>query len=490
MTSTIKRLVLGCIAFSSFSMHAEQLELAPSIQLEECFVEGIKSKVQCGTYSVPENRNVPFTEQNKIDLNIVLLPKIKEESTELPVIFLAGGPGQAATELAGVMNRQLEQVRQYHDLLFVDQRGTGKSNPLECDPLDVDPFSYDDTVTDLQIEMRKCAKKLSGYHLPSYNSVDHIKDIEAVRVALGYEKFNVFGGSYGTRAGFTYLQQFPESINTAVLDSNAPLQMAIGLFGKSGERAFEMLVQDCKQTPQCNQAFPDLKQDYLSLIDTLKRGPIKIDMYHPLTGEPSTLVLTPTKVIAELRMLLYNLGSRVLLPYVVNRAANGDYRPLGAMIGRNADLDRVPGQIYSGLIMNIVCNEDIPRVTRAEAELNAQNYFDGDLFFNVMAESCEAWPRWYHKEEFNKPLETDVPVLLFSGDYDPVTPPSNGEMALQTLKNAKHVLIKQAAHVASFDQCIEPISEFVKSGSFEELDFECAEEQRKMLFLIDQNQIK
>ena len=494
MTSVLSRLGLLCAllgaSLSAMPLQANQPQKSPSLELEDCFVDGITSKVKCGTYAVAEDRSKPLSPDNKIDLNIVLLPKFKEESTELPVIFLAGGPGQAATELAGSMNQLLESVRQQHDILLVDQRGTGGSNALECETLDVDPLSYDDSVTDLKEEMAKCVAKLSDFHLPSYNSIDHIKDLEVVRAALGYKKVNIFGGSYGTRAGFTYLQQFPESINTAVLDSNAPLQLVIGLFGKSGERAFDMLVQDCKQTPACNSAFPNLKQDYLTLIDSLKEGPVSVDMYHPLTGEPSTLVLTPTKVINEIRMPLYNLGSRVLVPYVVNRAANGDYRPLAAMIGRQADMERAPGQIYSGLIMNIICNEDLPRVSQAEVEKDADNYFQGGQFYEAMAESCDAWPNWQPEAGYNEPLKTDVPVLLFSGDYDPVTPPAYGDLAMETLTNAKHVLIKQAAHVASFSQCIEPINDFIKSGSFEELDFECAEEQRKLMFLIDQNQLK
>ncbi|QTH64780.1 alpha/beta fold hydrolase [Psychrosphaera ytuae] len=466
------------------SVQAQQLEL------EKCFVDGIKSQVLCGSLEVPENRAEPISEQNKIDVNVVVLPKFKEESKTVPVIFLAGGPGQAATELAGMMDGRLEKVRREHDIIFVDQRGTGKSNAIMCDKPFVEPLSFDDSQLDVKAEIEACLADNTGHHLPSYNSIEHIKDLEAVRAALGHEQLHVFGGSYGTRAGFTYLQQFPESVKTAVLDSNAPMQLVIGFFGKTSERAFDMLVEDCKNTESCHKAFPNLKQDYLDFAERLKKGPIKVDMFHPLTGKPVEFVMTDSKVIESLRGLLYSLGTRSMLPYAINRAASGDYRMIAALIGQQADSERQPGQLYNGLTLNILCNEDIPRAMPSDIKKDGDNYFNGNNTFEQFSSACEHWPKFEVESGFNEPLKTDVPVLLFSGLYDPVTPPEYGDMAMETLENAKHVVIKQASHVASFNQCIDPISEFVKTGSFDGLDFSCADQERQRMFFVDMNQIK
>ncbi len=480
--------LLTCLSLSLMTpfVFAENSQLT----LEKCFVDDVKSKALCGTYAVAENREKPLSDDNKINLNVVVLPKFKEESNELPVIFLAGGPGQAATELAGGLNHMLGDVRQEHDIILVDQRGTGKSSPLVCDQQELEPLSYDDSQLNVKEEIENCLSSFPNKHLPSYNSIDSIKDVEEVRIALGHNKVHIFGGSYGTRAGFTYLQQFPDSIETATLDSNAPMQLVIGLFGQTSERAFELLVEDCKKHEACNNAFPKLKDDYLKLTAQLKAGPIIENIYHPLSGEKIKMVLTHSKVTEALRSTLYSLSSRVMLPYIVNKAANGDYRALAAFIGRAADSERGPGQLYAGLTMNILCNEDFSRVEKSALQNDADNYFNGELGYSAIQRFCEYWPKWSVDEHFNKPLKTEVPVLLFSGKYDPVTPPEYGEMAMETLSNAKHVIIEQGSHVASFRECLSPISQFLKTSSFENLDFSCADKIRPNLFFVDMNQLK
>lgn len=496
MRTSLKRVRCGLILtflLSIPSAFAEQTETdlqSQTLNLEKCFVDGISSQVMCGQMAVAENRAKPMTDTNKVDLNVVVLPKFKEESKEFPVVFLAGGPGQAATELAGMMNSMLGDIRQHHDIILVDQRGTGKSSPLLCEEPNYDPLSYDDSELDIAEEVAKCLKNFDDRHLASYNSIDSIKDVEAVREALGYEKVHVMGGSYGTRAGFTYLQQFPESVATATLDSNAPMQLVIGFFGKTSERAFELLLEDCAVHEDCRQAFPELKQDYLSLMGRLKNAPIKQQIYHPHSGKPVEMVLTFEKVSESFRSTLYGLPNRTLLPYAISSAANGDYRMLAAMIGSVSETERSPGQLYGGLTLNILCNEDFPRAQPSLYEDDADNYFNGDHGYKAIEQFCKYWPRWDVEPGFNEPLKTDVPVLLFSGKYDPVTPPEYGDMAMETLSNAKHVVIQHGSHTASYRLCSAPVSEFLKSGKFDELDFSCAEKTRPHLFLIDKNQIK
>lgn len=462
---------------------------AQELELTECFVPNIKSKAQCGTFDVAENRSEPMSDDNKVSLNIVVLPKFKEESKEFPLLFLAGGPGQAATELAPALDRLLNEVRQEHDIIFIDQRGTGKSNPLSCDDEDIDSLTLDDSQLDLQEEMTKCLAQLSGRHFPSYNTYDSIKDFEAVRAAMGIKKLHLLGGSYGTRAGFAYLKLFPESIATSILDSNAPMELVIGLFGKSSERAFDMLLKDCNESENCQAAFPNLKQDFMNLMARLEEGPIKSKMYHPATGKPVEAVLSKDKVSEALRSTLYDLTSRQMLPYMINRAANGDVRFLSAFIGRTVDAERGPGALYIGLTMNIVCNEDIPRASSAAFKNDAENYFNGELGHSTFTEACQYWPKWDAPKDFAEPVTADVPVLLFSGSYDPVTPPAYGEMALKHLPNAKHVEIKFGSHVASIRQCTDLINSFLEAGQFDDLDFSCADKSVPLMFFTDMNQL-
>ncbi|MDO6718525.1 alpha/beta fold hydrolase [Psychrosphaera sp. 1_MG-2023] len=465
---------------------------APSdatLTLVDCFVPKIKSKAKCGTLDVAEDRSKPMSETNKVVLNIVLLPKFKEESKEYPLMFLAGGPGQAATELAPAIDRFLSDTRQQHDILFIDQRGTGKSNPLSCDDDLIDALALDDSAISIQKDVEKCLKEMPPRHLPSYNTYDSIKDFEAVREALGFDKVHLLGGSYGTRAGFAYLKLFPQSIETAILDSNAPMELVIGMFGKTSERAFDMLLADCSTNEKCQTAFPNLKQDYLSLVAQLDKGPIKHKTFHPATGKPVEAILSKNKVTEAMRSTLYDLGSRQMLPYMINRAANGDLRFLTAFIGRTVDSERSAGGMYPGLTMNILCNEDIPRGKTEAFDADADNYFNGKLGHSNFTDVCQYWPKWPAPVDFAEPVTADVPVLLFSGSYDPVTPPAYGEMALKNLPNAKHVEIKNGAHVASIRQCTSLISAFISVGKFDDLDYSCADKSVPMMFFTDMNQL-
>lgn len=481
-------LIFVCLVFGlSTKTHAASLE--PTVTLVDCFVPKIRSKAKCGTLDVAEDRSKPMSETNKIALNIVLLPKFKEESKEYPLMFLAGGPGQAATELAPALDRVLSETRQQHDILFIDQRGTGKSSPLACDDDTLDNLSFDDSDINIQEDVTKCLKEMTGRHLPSYNTYDSIKDFEAVRQALGFDKVHLLGGSYGTRAGFAYLKLFPQSIATAILDSNAPMELVIGMFGKTSERAFDMLLADCTADDKCHEAFPNLKQDFLSLMATLDKGPIKTKTYHPATGKPIEAFLSKNKVSEAMRSTLYDLGSRQMLPYMINRAANGDLRFLNAFIGRTVDSERSDGGMYPGLTMNILCNEDIPRGAASDFKADADNYFNGELGHSNFTDVCQFWPKWSAPADFAEPVTADVPVLLFSGSYDPVTPPAYGEMALKNLPNAKHVEIKNGSHVASIRQCTDLISAFISAGSFEELDYSCADKSVPMMFFTDMNQL-
>lgn len=458
----------------------------PTLDLETCFVSGVKSQAKCGKLKVAENRAEAFSEENSIELNVVVLPRFKEESKASPMFFLAGGPGQAATELAGALNSMLSDVRQEHDIILVDQRGTGGSHALNCESdMEEEPLSANDSDINWKEEVEECLKQFSGHHLPSYSTYDAVEDFEQVRKALGHKKVHIYGGSYGTRSGFAYLKNYPESIESAILDSNAPMELVIGFFGKTGEDAFELLLQDCQLHSACAESFPNLKQDYIRLTNQLEKEPFQQQVFHPVTGKATTVYISKKKVVEVIRASLYAVPSRQILPFVINQAAQGDFRGLAALIGETNFDPNAPGKLYMGLTLNILCNEDIPRATDAEFKRDDANYFSGELGYSLFTQLCEYWPKWEAPADFADPVTADVPVLLFSGKYDPVTPPSYGEMALKSLPNAKHVVIEYGAHVASLRMCSEAINDFMKEPDFEKLDLSCATKEKPILFFTD-----
>ena len=462
---------------------------AAELELQPCFTDGVKSKALCGILNVAEDPAKALSDNNQVPLNVVVLPKFKEESKELPVMFLAGGPGQAATELAGALNTPMWELRQKHDIILIDQRGTGKSNGLRCPVNDIDGLLFDDSNVDMKEEVNKCLETFSDRYLPSYNTYQAIEDFEAVREALGHKQVHIYGGSYGTRAGFAYLKNHPESIKTAILDSNAPMSLVVGLFGKTSETAFDYLIEDCQAHEKCNEAFPNLKQDFVTLMAQLDKANIEESIYHPVSGDKVTMILSKSKVTEAMRGTLYNLASRQILPFVVNKAANGDYRSLATLIASSSASSGNPGGLYTGLTMNILCNEDFSRVTQQALKNDADNYFNGELGYSAFTDVCEFWPKWQAPENFAEPVKTDVPVLLFSGKYDPVTPPEYAEMALPGLSNAKHVVIENGSHVPSLAMCMGAVQSFIETGSFKDVDFSCAEADIARMFLTDLNQL-
>ncbi len=482
-----QRLTIPLLASFTMFAHAEENKL----ELTSCFVDGVKSQALCGVLDVAEDPNQALSEQNKVPLNVVVLPKFKEESKEQPVMFLAGGPGQGATELAGTLNKPFWELRQQHDIILIDQRGTGKSNGLRCPSRysDEDALSFDDSILDTKEEVEYCLSHFSDINLPHYNTYQAIEDFEAVREALGHEQVHIIGGSYGTRAGFAYLKNHPESIKTATLDSNAPMDIVIGFFGKTSEAAFDLLLEDCNRHEHCAKAFPDLKQDYLSLLAKIEDKAIESKMYHPVTGELVNLFLTKDKVTETIRGTLYNLASRQLVPYAVSSAAKGDYRTIASLIASSASSTEQNGGLYTGLTMNIVCNEDMPRAKAEDFSKDANNYFNGERGYSAFTEVCEFWPKWPAPADFAEPVKTSVPVLLFSGKYDPVTPPEYAELAMPHLENAKHVVIEKGSHVPSITMCTDAIQSFIEKASLEDVDFSCAEQEVTEMFLTDLNQL-
>ncbi|NVK26227.1 MAG: alpha/beta fold hydrolase [Gammaproteobacteria bacterium] len=488
-----KLFAFACLALSPFVTYSNDKEVQSTktqLDLTPCFVDGIQQQARCGLLQVPENRALPLSEQNAIDVNVVMLPRYKEESKELPLVFLAGGPGQAATELAGMLGWPLREIRQQHDIILVDQRGTGQSNGMRCPAPEEDMLTLDDDSIDMKQEVDKCLAQFSDYHLPSYNTYDFIEDLEQVREALGYKQVHIYGGSYGTRAGFAYLKRYPESIKTATLDSTAPMQLVVGLFGKTSERAFDFLLEDCQTHDACNTAFPELKADYLSLMEKLKKSPIKQVIYHPISGDETEVLLSESKVVEALRATLYDLGSRQVLPYLIHTANKGDVRGLAATIATSNARVEGAGGMYTGLTMNIICNEDIPRASQQQFSNDADNYFSGELGHSTFTEVCRYWPKWQAPADFAEPLKTDVPVLLFSGKYDPVTPPAYADMAMETLGNAKHVVIEHGSHVPSLSMCTESIQQFMQKANFEDVTFDCADKPVPRMFFTDMNQLQ
>ncbi|MGB1199117.1 MAG: alpha/beta hydrolase [Thalassotalea sp.] len=467
---------LGLLACSSHAFANTN-----KLTLEDCHIDGIKQQVQCGVLQVPENYQQ--ADGTQININFAVIPAIDRTQNKDPLMFLAGGPGQAAAEIAAALRQGFTQVRKTRDLILVDQRGTGKSHPLQCEEVE-GQNPYSSIPEELSTEdVKQCLAQFEG-DLSQYNTENAIRDFDAVRSALGHEKITIYGGSYGTRAGLVYMRMFPDSLSAVVLDSVGPIEVPIGTFGKSSARSFEMLVSHCMEEESCQKAYPNLAQEFATVMTRLAEKNAKVTITHPRLGTPTEFVISRLKFVSTLRMQLYSVEMRTMVPLVIHQAFLGNYAPLAGLV---AAQEGGMG-MYVGLLFNIVCNEDVPRISEAMWRADADNSFGQNASHLAWQTVCPIWPQYRLDESFYKPVTANIPTLILSGDVDPVTPPSNGDFTDKTLPNSKHLILKNSAHTPGPSTCaIDIIDEFLTKKDPNNLDESCLEKIPNESFMTSLN---
>lgn len=440
----------------------------------DCYIDGIAERIRCGSIQVPENYDQP--EGRQIPIHYAVLPAVQEGSRDDPLLILAGGPGQAATELAPMMNRMFTQVRQQRDILLIDQRGTGQSNPLACEVERADELVRADDEQALDQMAAECLAQYPDTDLTQYHTVNAIRDFEAVRQHLDYPSVNLYGGSYGTRAGLVYLREAPDAVRSAVLDAVAPTQVVIGPFGVHGAKSFAQLLEHCEQDASCQQEFPNLDENYQQLMQQLEQDPAALTVKDPLTNESLELLVTSGRLSSVLRVALYHPSTRKLVPYTIRETAQQNYQPLVGLMGTM--MSQSP--LYLGLTLSVLCSEDLPRATPALLAADANNTFIGGRTAEAFIEMCKPWPSFTPEPSWADPVHSDKPVLLLSGQLDPVTPVAWGELAASTLSNSRHLVATFGAHTIASHTCANRlIAEFLETLDAGQLDASCLNEQQR-----------
>ncbi len=348
---------------------AATLAAAPvsrSLTLTPCAVPGLEEKARCGGIEVWENRS--SRSGRKIRLNILVLPATGGNPAPDPFVFLDGGPSAAATEAASGLAREYAPLRQRRDILLVDQRGTGGSHPLNCvlfEPAE-DLQSYLGEFFPLAAA-RKCRPKLeASSDLTQYTTPLAADDLDDVRRALGYEKLNLFGVSYGTRAALVYLRQHGRHVRTATLLGVAPTNQDMPLhFPQDTQRALSGVLGECAAEAACHAAFPDLQGDLQAVLRRLEESPASVEILHPETGAPATVSLSRDVFAEAVRYMLYQPTAAALIPACLHAAAAGDLAPITELA---LDTRRnLVGSGANGLYLSVTCAEDLPWVRPEEA---------------------------------------------------------------------------------------------------------------------------
>jgi pimeloyl-ACP methyl ester carboxylesterase len=450
-------------------------------KLAPCTLPEVPGKAYCRTYEVFENRAARAG--RKIPLKIVLLPAKGPQRAPDPVFFLEGGPGAGATLDAGELAS--DPLRARRDIVLVDTRGTGGSAPLNCrlwnDGTRLDHIFPLDAVAACRDELKKRAD------LAQYTTAAAMDDVDEVRRYLGYGQVNLSGASYGTYAAQIFLTRHPEAVRTAVLSAvvkpgePAPLNHA-----RNAQAALELLAHDCAAEPACHAAFPHFQEEVSTVLDRLAKQPARVKVKSLKTGEPVEVLLSRSAAADALRWALYSPGPASQVPLRVHLAAQGDYRELA----RTAVAVRSQLQQYLalGLLFSVSCAEDLPRIDPKEIPAATRGTFYGDDRVREQLAVCGIWPHAPLPPDEGKLVHSDVPVLLFSGEHDPVTPPADAALVAQGFSRGLLVRIPGGTHAGGGACEQRLIADFVDRGSVQGLDVSCFKAAPRVPFVTSAKQ--
>jgi pimeloyl-ACP methyl ester carboxylesterase len=473
-------------AFLLGGLLCPEFAIADALRLAPCRIsdpDGLVSVgARCGKLAVPEDPDDP--QGRTIELAVAVVPAVATRAKPDPLFLLAGGPGQGAIEgYAGLLGH-FAGIRRDRDLVLVDQRGTGGSNRLDCE-MPAEAFASGEIPPSQIRELARACLAALDARPQFYTTSVAVRDLETVRAALGYERINLFGGSYGTRVAQHYARRHPERTRTIVLDAVIPPGLVlIPRIAIESQAALDGVFARCRADEACNGNFPDLAAQFALLDERLRRSSPLIPLSDPVDGTSGDLLVTRTHLLTMARMLTYSARAASLLPLVVHEAASrGNYVPLAAqaeMLGE--ELERM---IAMGMHHSVVCAEDAPRFDGAVDPATLARTTMGTLMVDAMSAVCEVWPRGPVDADFHEPLESSVPALLFSGEFDPATPAAYGAAAALGFEQGLHLVVPGQGHGQSGLPCVQRLlRRFIDSGSSAGLDAGCVQEIRPAPFFL------
>ncbi|HJU27014.1 MAG TPA: alpha/beta hydrolase [Rhodanobacteraceae bacterium] len=426
----------------------------------------------CTRYPVPENRGDPHS--RKIHLNLALIKSDAQVVEPDIVVYLAGGPGESAVQTWPQIAGALAPLRKHHDILLLDQRGTGGSHPLTCPQVQKAMDEFADLPFDPQrtrtLIARCLAEVRKGADPRYYATTDAIADLEAVRHALGDPKFDLIGISYGTRMAQQYAHAHPDGVRSIVLDSAVPNPLVLGQdFASNLERALKLQAQACAATPACDKAFGDWNGALHALHDKLRAQSVQVRFPDPETSLPVEKSLTGDRLAAVARMYSYTAETAALLPLTVERALKGDYTPLmGQSQLMMSGLDQA---VNTGMQFSVICSEDADLLKPRPQD--AGTILGSELIDGIQA-ACSVWPHGTAPADFHAPFVSSIPTLILSGERDPVTPPAYAHEIAKGLSDARVLEVKGMGHSVLSRGCMPKlVTDFIADLKPKQLDAAC-----------------
>jgi pimeloyl-ACP methyl ester carboxylesterase len=443
------RLIWLSICFVAFGLFNSQ-----SLQAQTttpCRLPGLSNEVQCGSIKRPLESSVVGNAALDIDVHYVIFPALARRSKSPPLFFLAGGPGQSAIDLAPKLEGFFNRLNQRRDIVFVDQRGTGKSAPLLClqppSKLSIEHSLQMDT----QLEQLAVCKKqwlaLPYGKLNAFTTSLAMQDLEAVRRHLGYGVIDLIGGSYGTRAALEFARLFPDSVRRIVIDGVAPADMVLPVSGPLDfKAALQRMLALCTTDDACNKRYPKLNQQWDEL---LKKMPVTTEIKNPATQKKEVVTISSNNLTMMLRQPLYAPSFAAGLPFAISQASAGQFGPLLGLA--NALSSESNAKLAWGMHFAVVCSEDYPKMSPiSEAQVANEDAMTA-MYRNV----CKDWPLGKIEPDFYNVKPGSAAVFILSGGADPVTPPRHGDrMAMALGATSRHVVAPNLGHGVMMQGCM------------------------------------
>ncbi len=469
--AVLAAMVLASVA--SAQAPPQELHTVPrprTISFQPYVAEGVAETLLAATLVVPENRAQPSG--RTISLHIVVVPALTQGVKDAPLFDLAGGPGLAASGAASWYAADSTGYRATRDIVLVDQRGTGLSNPLRCPELEhtskLDDMYDPDAV-------RRCRDELAkNADLTQYGTLAAAHDLEAVRRVMGYEKIDLIALSYGTMVAQTYMREYPHNVRCAVLQGTVPLEEKLPLHhARAAEDALQKIFDDCDRDPACGAKFPSLRTEWQTLLDSFEDGPVRAVYTDSLDTRLVTIERGP--FCEALRSVMITTPMQRRMPFIIHSAAQGNFYPFFAV----APPDSSDSPFAEGMYLSVTCPEGTQRITSDDIESETAGTFLGRYRIDQQIGACNQWGTTALSDEELTPVTAAIPTLLMAGGMDCVTPVAWAQQVSSRLSDSRVVVVDYLGHypdgVANMECFDAVIRAFLRAGTTVGLDVSCIE---------------
>ncbi len=438
----------------------------------------MRDSVYEGYHEVFENHS--NNSGKKISLYIIVIPSLNKTNRP-PIFMIEGGPGLSVSSGAAFYADKTNPYRQNNDVVLVDVRGTGKSNPLHCPSL-----QQKENLQQQLDEMYPTEKVKACYELLSkendlkqYNTTNVVKDLEELRNWLGYKKITVYGISYGTRVALQYMRMYPKVLVSAVLWSPVPTYARMPLYhAKFAQQALEKIWEDCKEDSSCNENYPGISNEFISLMERLKLKPAEY-VFKDSASTEEHVIISWNAFQTKIRSLMYTPSGIHTIPYIVHQAYSGNLQPFIDLFPVAKTFDDF---IAEGFYLCVTCTEDVPFIKPSEISLETPQTFMGNYRVQQQLQACASWTKGILPPDFLQPVKSTVPTLIISGSFDPVTPTSWAKEIAKTLPNSTLVVIPYMSHLfdgLSNEDCFDNmVVDFLTNGNKQKLKATCVNQMK------------